>query len=85
MSSTELIVVIEPVHYGVGVRTFALDADSQPAGESVPHRDFDAAVAHWTGQGWADPQIIDDRYGRYTVRLTVGVAATGRGDCSENR
>ena len=65
----ELTVVIEPVHYGVGVRTFALDDAGQPVDEPVPHRDFDAAVAHWTGQGWTDPQILDDRYGRYTVRL----------------
>ena len=62
---SEAIVVIEPVHYGVGVRTFF---ERDPGG-SVPHVSFDAAIAHWQSQGWTAPELLDDAYGRYRLRV----------------
>ena len=72
-----LEVVVEPVHYGAGVRTFPLAAAPQDAlltGDDAPsgvvmEPSFDAAIRYWAARGWTQPQVIDDAFGRYIVRL----------------
>ena len=73
MTPRTLDIVIEPVHYGAGVRTFrasepSLEADGETAIEMQPS--FEAAVAYWKSFGWANAEVIDDAYGRYVVRLS---------------
>ena len=81
--SDTLEVVIEPVHYGAGVRTFLLAAAPQDAsltGDDAPsgvvmEPSFEAAIRYWAARGWTQPQVIDDAFGRYIVRLQRDDAA----------
>lgn len=68
-------VVIEPIHYGVGVRTFASD-ESLLAGDPdediaavTTHASFEKAIGYWQDRGWGQPRVVDDAYGRYRVNL----------------